>query len=132
VCQLRARQQSTARSADHMWLSQRSEGRTGLSGVPPNSPVCHGDRWLQQSASPEKEENRALFTVRWCTGLSGGAPDCPVCPRTEDNQSLLNGTLTAPSCLGAIKGTPRRMEHYTKPSLNLQQCRDIEFTTLLS
>jgi hypothetical protein len=26
---------------------------------------------------------------------------------------------TAPSCLGAIKGTPRRMEEYTKPSLSI-------------
>jgi hypothetical protein len=26
---------------------------------------------------------------------------------------------TAPSCLGAIKGTPRRMEEYTKHSLSI-------------
>jgi hypothetical protein len=53
--------------------------------------------------------------------LSSGAPDCPVHPRTEGNQSLPNGILTTPSCLGAIKGTSRRMEQYTKPSLNIQQ-----------
>jgi hypothetical protein len=63
--------------------------------------------------------------------LPGGAPNCLVRPRTEGNQGLPNGTPTTSSCLGAIKGTPRRMEHYTKKSLNIQQRRDIEFTTLL-
>jgi hypothetical protein len=37
---------------------------TGLSGVPQGS-------WLQRSTSPDKEGNRTLFTVWWCTGLSG-------------------------------------------------------------
>jgi hypothetical protein len=98
-------------------------------------------------------------TVRWCTGLSGGALDCPVnqwppaqrsavqsahdawpqptvgCAilgrrSAPDNEQWMSGgpanypvrhlkegkncllgmTPTAPSCLGAIKGTPRRME----------------------
>jgi hypothetical protein len=78
---------------------------------------------VQRSSSPEKEGNRALF---------GGAPDCPVSPRTEGNQSLPNGVQTDPSCIGAIKGTPRCMERYTNHSLNIQQRRDIEFTCLLS
>jgi hypothetical protein len=45
-------------------LRQRSPGYTGLSGVPRGS-------WLQQSALPKKEGDRTLFTVQWCTGLSG-------------------------------------------------------------
>jgi hypothetical protein len=49
-----------ARRELHQW----SKGHTRLSGVPRGP-------WLQRSASPEKEGNRALFTVRWCTGLSG-------------------------------------------------------------
>jgi hypothetical protein len=48
--------------------------------------------------------------VRWCTGLSGAPPD-----RRQDLPSWI--ASTAPSCLGAIKGTPRRMEEYTKHSL---------------
>jgi hypothetical protein len=43
------------------------------------------------------------------------APDCPVRQSAEGNNCLLNGIPMAPSCLGAIKGTPRHMEHYTKP-----------------
>jgi hypothetical protein len=85
--------------------SQRSQGRTGLSGVP-----CGGG--VQWSASPKKERNRALF-------MSSGAPDCPVRQRTEGKSCLPNGDLMAPSCLGAIKGTSRRMEKYTKPPLNI-------------
>jgi hypothetical protein len=41
--------------------------------------------------------------------LSGGAPDCPVCHPTEGKDSLPCWPPTAPSCLGAIKGTPRHI-----------------------
>jgi hypothetical protein len=51
--------------------------------------------------------------------MSGGAPDCPVRQPTECKNCLPNGHPTAPSCLGAIKGTPRHMEQYTKPPLNI-------------
>jgi hypothetical protein len=93
-------------------MSQWSEGRIGLSGVP-------RDRWLA--------------TVGFaCCSLSGGAPDCLVRPQIEGNHGLPNGTQTAPSCHRAIKGTPRRMEHDTKQSLNILQRQDIEFAPLLS
>jgi hypothetical protein len=80
--------------------------------------------WLQYSGSPEKE-GVAHYV------LSGGAPDCPVRPRTEGNYCLPNGAPTAPSCLGAIKGTPRRMEQYIKPLLNILRCRDLAFAHLI-
>jgi hypothetical protein len=63
--------------------------------------------------------------------LSGGAPDCLMRPRTEGNQSLPNGTQTSPSSLGAIKGTPRRMEQYTKHPLNILQHLDFASTYLI-
>jgi hypothetical protein len=47
-------------------------------------------------------------------GLSGGAPDCPVRHPTEGKICLPRMPPTAPSCLGAIKGTPRRMEESPK------------------
>ena len=39
-------------------------------------------------------------------------------PTTEGKDSLPDVLSTAPSCLGAIKGTPRRMEENTKHSLS--------------
>jgi hypothetical protein len=49
--------------------------------------------------------------------MSGGALDCPVRHPTEGKICLPGLLSTAPSCLGAIKGTPRRMEEYNKHSL---------------
>jgi hypothetical protein len=66
----------------------------------------------QRSTSLEKEGDQALF-------MSGGASDCPVRQPAECKNCLPNGDPTAPSCLRAIKGTPRRVEHYTKPPLNM-------------
>jgi hypothetical protein len=66
----------------------------------------------------------ALFTIR-C------APNSPVYPRTEGNQSLTNGAPTVPSSLGAIKGTPRRMEQHTEHPLNILQHRDFANTHLV-
>jgi hypothetical protein len=93
-------------------LSQRSLGRTELSGVHRTMSSVPSGPHARRSASPGKERNRALF-------MSGGAPDCPVHHPTEGKNCLPNGAPTAPSCLGAIKGTPRRMEQNTKPPLNI-------------
>ena len=67
---------------------------------------------LQRSTALFKEGNRAPDSVR-C------APDCPVRPKTEDKDGLPDLFSTAPSCLGAIKGTPRRMEETTKHPLSI-------------
>ena len=76
----------------HISLSQRSAARSAR------------DTWpSQRSDALFKETNQAPDSVR-C------APDCPVRPTTEGKDSLPDVFSTAPSCLGAIKGTPRRME----------------------
>jgi hypothetical protein len=80
------------------------------------SGVLRGPR-VQQPVSPDKEINCALF-------MSGGASDCHMRQRTEGKNCLPNGAPTVPSCLGAIKGAPRRMEQYTKPPLNILRCLD--------
>jgi hypothetical protein len=51
--------------------------------------------------------------------MSGGAPDCPVRQATEGKNCLPGMLSTAPSYLGAIKGTPRRMEEDTKHLLSI-------------
>jgi hypothetical protein len=86
----------------------QANGREGA----PDCPVCTGQSpRRQRSASPEKERN--LHRT-----VSGGAPDCPVLQAREGKNCLPELLSTAPSCLGAIKGTPRRMEELTKHSLS--------------
>jgi hypothetical protein len=83
---------------------------TGLSGAPTALN-------LQRSASPKKERN--LHRT-----VSGGAPDCLVRQATEGKNCLPGMLSMAPSCLGAIKGTPRRMEENTKHSLSIPKHQD--------
>ena len=90
----------------------RANGQTGhrtVSGAPTALD-------LQRSASPKKERNPHRT-------VSGGAPDCPMRQATEGKISFLGMLSTAPSCLGAIKGTPRRMEEYTKHSLSIPKLK---------
>jgi hypothetical protein len=61
----------------------------------------------------------------WC------APDCPVRQSTEGKISLPRLLSTAPSCLGAIKGTPKRMEENTKHSYNIPKHQDIDSAPLI-
>jgi hypothetical protein len=79
---------------------------------------------LQRSASPKKERNPHRT-------VSGGAPDCPVRQATEGENCLPGMLSTTPSCLGAIKGTPRRMEENTKHSLNIPKHQDSNFAHLI-
>jgi hypothetical protein len=105
-------QRSVARSARDTWPSQRLEGGTGLSGVHRTVSGAPTALNLQRSASPNKERNphRTVFD---------GAPDCPVRQATEGKNCLPRMLSAAPSCLVAIKGTPRRMEEYTKHPLSI-------------
>jgi hypothetical protein len=66
---------------------------------------CPTEKETTQSGDSLPRPVHVLFIVRWCTGLSGGAPNCPVCQRTEGKNCLPNGAPTAPSYLGAIKET---------------------------
>jgi hypothetical protein len=64
-------------------------------------------------------------------GLSGGAPDCPVHHPTEGNFGLPCWSPTAPSCLRAITGTPRRMEESPKHSRNILSLQASNFAHLI-
>jgi hypothetical protein len=63
--------------------------------------------------------------------LAGGAPDGPVHHSTEGRNCLPSFSPTAPSCLWAIKGTPRRMEQKTNHSLSILRHPDSAPTYLL-
>jgi hypothetical protein len=77
------------------------------------SPVSLEEQW---SDMPNLEGDRAPDRLQ---DLSGGAPDCRVRHSTEGKDSLPCWPPTAPSCLGAIKGTPRHMEESPKHSLTV-------------
>jgi hypothetical protein len=79
---------------------------------------------LQRSASPNKERDPHRT-------VSGGAPDCPVRQATEGKNCLPGMLSMAPSCLGAIKGTPRRMEEHTKHSLSIPKHQDFDSAHLI-
>jgi hypothetical protein len=94
---------------------------TGLSGVHRTVSGAPTALDLQRSAAPQQERN--LHRT-----VSGGAPDCPVRQATEGKNCLPGMLSTAPSCLGAIKRSPRRMEEYTKHSLSIPKHQDSNST----
>jgi hypothetical protein len=120
----RPSQRSAARSAQDTWSCQRSEGSTGLSGVHRTVSGAPTALKRQRSASPKKEINPHRT-------VSGGAPDCLVRQATEGKNCLPGMHSTAPSCLGATKGTPRRMEEYTKHSLSIPKHQDFDSAHLI-
>jgi hypothetical protein len=79
---------------------------------------------LQRSASLKKERDPHRT-------VSGGAPDCPVRQATEGKNCLPGMLSTAPSCLGAIKGTPRRMKEHTKHSQSIPKHQDLDSAHLI-
>ena len=90
-------------------------------------PVCTGHCPVRQPARRSngrlRQEWKEIRTghEQW---MSGGAPDCPVRHSTEGKNCLPRMPPTAPSCLGAIKGTPRRMEESPKHSLIIPKNQD--------
>jgi hypothetical protein len=100
------------------------KGGTGLSGVHRTVSGAPTAPKRQRSASPNKEGDPHRT-------VSGGAPDYPVRQAIEGKNCLLGMHSTAPSCLGAIKGTPRRMEEYTKHSLSIPKHQDFDSAHLI-
>jgi hypothetical protein len=82
---------------------------TELSGVHRTVSGAPTTTNLQRLDAPEKEGDRAPDSYS----------DCPVRHPTEGKISLPRLPPTAPSCLGAIKGTPRHMEELLKHTLSI-------------
>jgi hypothetical protein len=81
--------------ARHMDCSNGQLVHRTVSGAP----ISLEEQW---SDMPNLEGDRAPDSLQ---DLSGGAPDCPVRHSTEGRNCLPSWPPTAPSCLGAIKGT---------------------------
>jgi hypothetical protein len=94
---------SRATTTYHVDKRQRSYGA-------PDGPLPHTG-WSGALQKRESANQRILCRVlcSYCS-LSGAPPDSLVHRRTEGKNCLPNGAPTTPSCLEAIKGTPRRME----------------------
>jgi hypothetical protein len=79
--------------------------RTGLSDVPPDSVRCTREPHSELATFENSGSHSAIIhqTVRCSTGLSGVAPNCPVCQRSND--------YTAPTvvCNGKVKRYSARL-----------------------
>jgi hypothetical protein len=109
-----------------MCSCQRSVGHTGLSGVHRTVSGAPTDPMDQRSDAPDLEGDRAPDSYSDC-------PDshCPVHHPTEGKFGLPSWHPTAPSYLGAIKGTPRRMEEKSKHSLSTRRLPHSIFAHLI-
>jgi hypothetical protein len=105
----RQRQRSAAQSTGNAWPAATVgwAHRTVWCANRPRGPTVGCARKGRRSRTGQ---------LQW---LSGGAPDCPVQHPTEGKFGLPSWLPTAPSCLGAIKGTPRCMEESSKHSLSI-------------
>ena len=97
---------------------QRTVGHTELSGVHRTVSGAPTEPKVQRSGARDKEGDRAPDS--YCS--------CPVRHPIEGKNCLPIRSPTASSCLGAIKGTHRRMEHNTKHSLNILRRLDSAIT----
>jgi hypothetical protein len=109
VSQRSPAQRSAAQSAGDAWPTPTVGRGTGLSGVHRTVFGAPSGLKLQRSTAPNLEGNRAPDNYS----------DCPVHHTTEGKISIPRLSSKAPSCLGAIKGTPRRMEKSSKHSLSI-------------
>jgi hypothetical protein len=108
-------QRSPAKSAGNAWPAPTvGWGHRTVSSAP-TSPK------LQRSAEPGMEGNRAPDMNS----------DCPVRHPTEGQIWLPRMPPTTPSCLGAIKETPRRMVESSKHSLIIPEHPDSTSTHLI-
>ena len=126
---------------------------TGLSGEPTAASATVGHQIRRRRVARSNGRQGAPDSVRCANGynsamvgcailgrrstpdheqwMSGGAPGCPMRHPTEGKNCLLGMPPTAPSCLGAIKETPRRREQCTKHSLSILRLPDFASTHLI-
>jgi hypothetical protein len=116
VSQRSPAQRSAAQSSRDTWTAPTVSWCTGLSGVHRTVSGVPISPEEKRSEMPILEGDHASDRLQ---DLSGGAPDCPVRHSTEGRNCLPCWLPTAPSCLGAIKGTPRRMEEKSKHSQSI-------------
>jgi hypothetical protein len=114
-------QRSAAKSAGDAWPAPMVGRGHRTFRCAPDSVRCTNQPEDPTVGCARNGRRSAPDMLQW---LSGDAPDCPVRHPTEGNFGLPRMPPTAPSCLGAIKGTPRRMEEAPKHSLIIPKHQD--------
>jgi hypothetical protein len=116
VSQRSPAQRSAAQSAGDAWHVATAGSGHRIVRCAPDSVRCANCLRGPTVGCAKKEGDRAPDSYS----------DCPVVHRTvrcttrqKASLAFLDWSLTAPSCLGAIKGTPRRMEESPKYSLSI-------------
>jgi hypothetical protein len=109
-------QWSVTQSARDAWPQPTVGWRHRNVRCAPDSVRCANQPEDPTVGCARNERRSAPDMLQW---LSGGAPDCPVRHPTEGKNCLPCWDPTAPSCLGAIKGTLRRMEESTKHTVSI-------------
>jgi hypothetical protein len=110
--------------------STTAKGRLGA----PDCPVCTGLSDVHRTLSGAPT---ATILQRSAVPFQEGDPhrtmnnECPVRHPTEGKNCLPRMPPTAPSCLGAIKGTPRRMEEIPKHTLSILSLPHLVSTHLI-
>jgi hypothetical protein len=127
VSQRSTAQRSTVQSAGDAWPAPTISRGHRTVRCAPDSVRCASCR---ESATVDCAKIGRRSTPDCLQLLSGGAPDCLVRHPIEGNLSLPCSSPTAPSCLGAIKGTPRRMEESPKHTLSIPRLLVLTFTQL--
>jgi hypothetical protein len=108
-------QRSVVQSADDAWPAPTVGRGHQTVRCAPDSVRCANQPGVATVGCARIGRRSRTRHEQW---LSGGAPDCQVRHPTEGKNCLPCWPPTAPSCLGAIKGTPRRMEESPKHSLS--------------
>jgi hypothetical protein len=121
VSQRSPAQRSAAKSAGDAWLAPTVDRGHQTVRCAPDSVRCANFHQSATVVCAQFGRESGTGHEQW---LSGGTPVCPVRHPTEGNFGLPRLPPTAPSFLGAIKGTPRCMEEGPKHSLIILRHQD--------
>jgi hypothetical protein len=109
-------QRSAAQSAGDAWHAPTVGWGHRTVRCAPDSVRCANQPRVATVSCARNGRKSRTGHKQW---LSDGVPDCPVRHPTEGKICLPRMPTTAPSCLKAIKGTPRRMEESPKHTLSI-------------
>jgi hypothetical protein len=125
VSQRSPAQRSAAQSAGDAWPAPTvGRGHRTVRCAPDNVRCANYHKYAMVVCAKIGRRSRTGHE-QW---LSGGAPDCPVRHPTKGNFGLPCWPPMAYSCIGAIKGTPRRMEEKPKHTLSIPRLLVLTFT----